>query len=434
LWSGRSREFLVGALRGKGFRTDPLNARYKEVLSAGKIRPLVIFDERVDLLAPLHKMIYHHLGEMDWLLKGPPTREKIESVCAGYEWFTSVDLVSATDNLPLDATEAILGALLAKSVRVPGGIRCLAVNSLRPIVRSGLPDADVEVTHGQMMGGYLSFPLLCLQSYLAARWATRNTKANFLVNGDDTLIASVDFVSAEAYPSGSVLNDLKTIRAKNAVEINSTVFLKSKGRWREVRHLRRGAALSDYKGMLHLAAACKWDVHWTDALVRSRIGQRWGFLPSQLELHPASYPAFQRQWGMGRSHTDLPDLSGEVPDFGLVRKPGQPAGDEKIALRQVLWTHGRPKGGKGPEPPTHGKLRRTFSYRNKRRFALSFGKLTYLCHLRGLSMAKRGEREETYSVPAVYVPIKEEKGRVIPSFDGDGLLCIPSQPREAGGW
>jgi len=423
LWSGRSSEFLAGTCAGR-LDWSPLQARYKEVLSAGKIRPLVIFDERVDLLAPLHKMIYGHLGGTGWLLKGPPTEEKIESVCAGFTWFTSVDLVSATDNLPLDATEAILGALLAKCSRVPGAVRLLAYNSLRPIIRSGLPEPDVEVTHGQMMGGYLSFPLLCLQSYLAARWATRNTEAKILVNGDDTLIASFAPVSAEEYPRGATLNDLKTIRAQNVAELNSTVFLRSKGRWREVRHLRRGAALSDYRGVLHLAAACKRDVAWTDAFIRSRIGQRWGFLPSQLDLHPASYPAFQRQHGMGRFHTDLPSLKPDVPDIGLVQRQGVAAEDEMIALRDLLWEKGRPTAEKAVEPPSPGKLRRTFLYRKGRRRPRSFGRLTYLVHLQGLSVEKRGVRQ-TYSVPAEYVAIKEERGLFIPSFDGDGCLRVP---------
>lgn len=425
LWMGRSTEFLVGALTGGGLDDRPLRARYKEVLSAGKVRPLVVFDERVDLLAPLHKMMYRHLSTMDWLLKGPPTEEKIESVCAGYSWFTSVDLVSATDNLPLDATEAILGALLAKCSRVPGRLRLLASNSLRPIITKGLPCADVEVTHGQMMGGYLSFPLLCIQSYLAARWAVRGKKAKILVNGDDTLIATGAPVLSSDYPSGFILNDTKTIRAENVAELNSTVFLRSKGRWREVRHLRRGAALSDYHGMLHLAAACRRDVAWTDALIRSRIGQRWGFLPSQLELHPASYPAFQRQWGMGRVHTSLPDLSPDVPDIGLIRKPGQPAEDEMIALRSHLWREGRPRGEKAPEPPSHGKLRRTYRYRTRWRQRGSFGQPSYLCSVGRASIAARGERKDSYSVPAEYEPIKEKKGLISPLLDGDGLLCIP---------
>jgi len=368
-------------------------------------------------------MIYHHLGGVDWLLKGPPTVEKIESVCVGHSWFTSVDLVSATDNLPLDATEAILGALLAKCSRVPGAVRLLAYNSLRPVIVSGLPDSDVEVTHGQMMGGYLSFPLLCLQSYLAARWATRGQKAGILVNGDDTLIASASPVSHQDYPSGMVLNRLKTISARNVAEVNSTVFLRSKGRWREVRHLRRGSALSDYRGMVHLAAACCRDVAWTDALIRPRIGQRWGFLPSQLGLHPASYPAFQRQWGMGRFHTDLPSLDRDVPDIGIVQRPGRPAGDETIALRDLLWEKGRPTGGEAPQPPSPGKLRRSYSYRKGPR-PLPSRRLSYLGHLRSLSVRVTGARE-TYSVPAEYSTIEEERGLFIPSFDGDGSLCVP---------
>jgi len=182
--------------------------------------------------------------------------------------------------------------------------------------------------------------------------------------------------------------------------------------------------MSDYRGVLHLAAACRRDVSWTDAFIRSRIGQRWGLLPSQLELHPASYPAFQRQWGMGRVHTSLPNLDPEVPDFGIVRRTGQPAEDEMIALRDLLWEKGRPKGGEALEPPSHGKLRRTFVYRTCWRQRGSFGQPSYLNEIKWASISKRGEREG-YSVPDAYIPMSEKKGLFSPSIDGDGLLCIP---------
>jgi len=257
-----------------------------------------------------------------------------------------------------------------------------------------------------MMGGYLSFPLLCLQSYLAARWATRDTKAKFLVNGDDTLIASTRAVADSDYPSGFRLNVEKTIRAQTVVEVNSTVFLRGKGKWREVHHLRRGGAFPDYRGMLHLAAAVRGRVEWTDAFIRSRIGQRWGFLPSQLGLHPASLPAFHRQFGMGRYHTDLPSLDAEVPDFGIARLPGSPDADEIDALSALLWERGRPTGDRVPEPPSHGKLRRTFGYREPVNWRGS--KLTYLSHLKSLTVPRK-DKVETYSVPADYVSKREDE-------------------------
>jgi hypothetical protein len=129
---------------------------------------------------------------------------------------------------------------------------------------------------------------------------------------------------------------------------------------------------------------------------------------------------------MGRFHTDLPDCSPESPDFGLIRKTGQPAGDETIALRNLLWAKGRPKGGRAPDPPSVGKIRRTYGYRTGRReCARGFGALTYSCHVRALSISVGGEEEREYSVPAEYVSRREERGLFIPSFDGDGALRIP---------
>jgi hypothetical protein len=172
--------------------------------------------------------------------------------------------------------------------------------------------------------------------------------------------------------------------------------------------------LPDYPGMLHLAAAVRSRCEWTDAFIRSRIGQRWGFLPSQLGLHPMSYSAFARRRCMGRSHTDLPSMAPELPSSGLERRVGVPTADERDALVALLWEKGRPVGGKRPEPPSQGKLRSTFSY--SRRPAWS--KLTYLCHLAFTRGAKR-EKRESYSVPAEYDAMKGE-------WDPEGVhVCAP---------
>jgi hypothetical protein len=407
-WKGRRRNFL-GSCLGGAFDTSPLRARYKEVPTAGKVRPLLIFDDRVDLLGPLHKMIYHHLERtQEWLLVGPPTEKKISSVCTG-KVNTSVDLVSATDNLSLPVTDAILSAILSGCAKVPGAVRLLALNSLYPVVDGGdepfCYDSDPrpQVLHGQMMGGYLSFPLLCLNSYLAARWAARtDPQARFLVNGDDTIISSCSAVPASAYPEGFRLNDTKTIRAEAVVEVNSTVFLLERGRWREIHHLRRGGALSDFAGVCHMALSVSKGAKWTDAFIRSRIGKGWGLMPSQLGLLAnGSYSAFVRDREMRKRRvcTDLPVR--RCGDSLLLQVLGEPDPDHINALIEHQWIHGREGGRKRDEfHPSRGEVRRSFTYVRSSKPAYS--KLTYRCHLRALRLSKGRERK-TYSVPDLYV-------------------------------
>jgi len=344
-----------------------LGARYKEVMSAGKLRPLVIFDESVELLGPLHKTIFSHIRRSDWLLCGPPTDERMTSTCVNAHQ-TSVDLVAATDGLNHDVAHVLLDVLFFTSVKIPRSLRALARASLSPLVE--MEDGGRQrVRHGQMMGSYLSFPLLCLQSYCAARWAARfDREARFLVNGDDCVISARRGVLAEEYPSGFRLNNAKTIRAENVVEVNSTVFLKRGGKWREVKHLRRGGAPSIYSGMMHMADAVSSRPCWVDAFVRSRIGRRWGFLPSQLGPAFRTYPSYCRERGLllRRHQTALPGLP-DTPQEGLRRIVGRdPTPMEAEALRDFLWEHGRRGALKRDVfEPTPGQIRRTYRYRSR---------------------------------------------------------------------
>jgi len=365
LWVGRRDEFLTAASTGAGV-APVLEARYKEVLSAGKVRPLLIYDENVDLLAPLHKLLYAHLRRQDWLLCGPPTEERMASVCVG-EYQTSVDLVAATDGLFHCVAEDILSEVFRTSTQVPSAIRHLAVASLSPIFRD---QAGVHrrVRHGQMMGAYLSFPLLCLQSYCAARWAAQfDPDARFLVNGDDCVISASRGITVQDYPSWMRLNSDKTIIARNVVEINSTAFLWRGRKWREVRHLRRGGALStDYQGMLHMASAVlKSGPAWVDAYQRARIGRRWGFLPSQ--LGHLTYAAHLRERQMakrGRAFTPLPSPEDSMDMSSLYRVTGRDATPAEVeALRSFFWANGRRGGLKRDAfSPSCGKVRRTYSH------------------------------------------------------------------------
>jgi hypothetical protein len=382
----------------------PFYARYKEVQSAGKKRPLLIFDENSELLAPLHKLLYKKLCQKDWLLCGPPTEDRIASVCCN-DYQTSVDLVNATDGLSHVVSKAILDSLFFTSVKIPRSVRSLAHLSLEPFFE-GSEGKVLRVRHGQMMGSYLSFPLLCLHSYLAARWAARfDEDARFLVNGDDCLISAKREVTVQDYPSGYRLNSDKTIRAKNVAELNSTVFLKSSGRWRVVRHLRRGGATVDYVGMMHMAQAVCVSPAFVDAYQRSRIGRRWGFLPSQ--LGHMTYPSYLREKGFRyRFSTPLPTERSE-PNERLLAFRGEPNAVEAEALRSFFWKYGRDGGMKRDVfNPSCGWVRRTYGYRAQPyKYRLSFV---------GWSMPKsrflRRKKLGMYFVPDDYISEEEERG------------------------
>lgn len=359
IWSGRREEFSRICLAETPIPYP--QGRYKEVLSAGKVRPLLIYDEWNDVLAPLHKMLYKHLSRnTEWLLVGPPTANKMASVCVK-RYQTSVDLVNATDNLSLRVTEVILDSMFFGTTKIPRSVRKLAYESLHPVVDGRI------VSHGQMMGSYLSFPLLCLHSYLAASWATRDcVDRRILVNGDDCVISSDLPVQAHQYPSGYCLNDQKTIRSENVVEVNSTAFLRKGKSWHEVKHLRRGGFITSYEGMLHAAAACRHSVVWTDAFVRSRIGRKWGFLPSQLGLTVKSRVAWRRETSMRKTRifSELPGLDQLAHNPQLEWIKGDPDPDEKEALLDFFWIWGRDGGRKRDVfSPSIGEVRRSYRYR-----------------------------------------------------------------------
>jgi len=406
-WRGRREEFLTKTTSEQDL-APVIEARYKEVTSTGKTRPLLIYDENVDLLGPLHTLMYSRLRGEKWLLCGPPTEKRISSVCVN-KYQTSVDLVSATDNLCHDVAQVILDCVFFTSVKIPRSLRLLAKASLSPVLRD-LRGQLRTVSHGQMMGSYLSFPLLCLQSYCAATWAARfDSSARFLVNGDDTVISASRPVVKQDYPLGFQLNDGKTIRAENVVEINSTAFLRGRGKWREVRHLRRGGAPTDFPGMMHMAKAVLISPGFVDAFQRCRIGRRWGFLPSQLGHR--TYPSYLREKGLGvrRTYTPLPESSSDdsFPEE-LVRITGRdPTPVEAESLRVAFWKYGR-KGGMKRDvfSPSCGKVRRSYSYR----VLPCKSQLSFVSWVGFKSRLLEVKRPDWFLVPASFRSEEEERG------------------------
>lgn len=342
--SNRS-EYLAATLRGRIPPQLPSAhvLRFKEVLSAGKPRPLGIPSLRYDLLGPLHKTVYQHLTRKKWLLRGKATEKRITSTCVN-EHQTSVDLVAATDGLSLVVAETILGALLAKSVEVPGTIIAEAMYSLRPTCRE---DGDLyEVSHGQMMGSYLSFPLLCLQSYCAARWACReDDTASFLVNGDDTLISSKLDDVLDRYPAGFRINRKKTKVSRNVAEINSTTFIRETKRgWKEIRSMRRGGGRAYLlEGVRHLATACvNAGPKWQSAFIRSGIVKGTFIDPVDLGLDRRIHDVWRSSVSVFKSgrKRELPKLE-QVIDDRLEAVEYEPSYTEQTAVRQLIFNDGR---------------------------------------------------------------------------------------------
>jgi len=191
-------EFLSRVLDGRGGVLCPsYRGKLMVAQSAGKPRPLSKFPAWSLVLKPLHKTIYGSLSGKSWLLRGPPSRDALWR--AGFKessgLLVSGDYASATDNLPIEVMEVALATMLESSSRVPANVRELALRACRPILFS--ESESFEVRKGQMMGSLLSFPFLCLQNYLAFRWAVSQSgirgRVPVLINGDDILFqTSVD--------------------------------------------------------------------------------------------------------------------------------------------------------------------------------------------------------------------------------------------------
>jgi hypothetical protein len=142
----------------------------------------------------------------------------------------SGDYKSATDNLPTEVAEAALDVILAHSSSVPESIKRYAKAILRPRMFSVDQRLEFVPSVGQMMGSLLSFPLLCLQNYLAFRWARMSCtrRLPLLINGDDIL-----FQSSEAFASrwmdvvasvGLEVERTKTSISESFGSLNSTLF------------------------------------------------------------------------------------------------------------------------------------------------------------------------------------------------------------------
>jgi hypothetical protein len=251
-------EYLSYVMGERDFDPVP-RARFSEVLSAGKVRPLTITSSNYEVLRPLHKTLYNFISRSPWLLRGSPTPESFGFLSEAGD-FVSVDFESATDNLSVNAAEAILGSALCRSLYIPPSVRSFALSSLRPTISYGydiscsgttfnLFECTSELSMGQMMGSLLSFPLLCLQTFFFYLWSAGYTNlsgkemrafAGCSVNGDDLVFKTTNpsLFFDSAAETCSVINRKKTGVNSRFFNINSTLFRFKSGRCRSLPFLR----------------------------------------------------------------------------------------------------------------------------------------------------------------------------------------------------
>jgi len=278
--------FLTTCLDGA---TRPLSSRsgLTVVQSAGKPRPLSKFSADALHLRPLHKAIYDKLSGEKWLCRGDFTTEVLQRAGFSYaagEVLTSGDYKSATDNLSIEVAEAILDELLKNTVSVPGSMKAYAMGILRPTLFNLQHGIDSFVPRrGQMMGSYLSFPLLCLQNRIAFLYAGESVGIDAsefpcLINGDDILFRSGPHFS-ELWMNTVGSLSLEVERSKTSVStdygsLNSTLCRRFGAFYRVVATVRMGMLrecesldslsrgfddfIAGLKGSLRFRAAMAW--------------------------------------------------------------------------------------------------------------------------------------------------------------------------------
>jgi len=214
------KAFIEGS-RGVGLseKTVPMM-----IWTGGKWRLVTKFSYERSFLTPVHRVMYNHLSKKNWLLRGEATPDRFEGFHRiDGEIFVSGDYESATDNLNIWATLCAVDEMRRTSRHIPRAVWDAAVGSLK----NRFPNGKMQ-QRGQLMGSLLSFPLLCLNNFLAFKWAIPR-KVPVKINGDDIVFRcrpeEADRWFKEIEKSGLVVSRGKTLVNKNLFSLNSAFFL-----------------------------------------------------------------------------------------------------------------------------------------------------------------------------------------------------------------
>nr|QOX06059.1 RNA-dependent RNA polymerase [Lentinula edodes magoulivirus virus 1] len=224
------------------------------VPDGNKLRTVTVSTKWQHLLAPLHHIIYDQLTSRkdSCVLRGDPTVNNMPNfLTKDGEFFVSGDYEASTDNLSSKHSEYILHCLRTRSEWVPQSIWDLAIASLTGEIFTVNKDMEIDrhgyQRTGQLMGNFLSFPLLCIANiatlYAAdvcqARWMLQSKLVK--INGDDIAYRSnrsfYEKWMAALPTSGFVINKIKTGLHRSVFTINSKIFRAGTKRVKQVWHL-----------------------------------------------------------------------------------------------------------------------------------------------------------------------------------------------------
>lgn len=284
--------------------------RYTVVRTAGKDRGVTVADGFHHVLGPLHRVLYDHISNERWLLRGEARGKKFRHFAQRKgEVFVSGDYESATDNLSLGVTMRILSRILSHCRDVPEGVRSFAMRSLlAEIEYRDLGGRVVNQQRGQLMGNFLSFPLLCLHNYLAFRWSVPRD-VPLKINGDDIVFrclpAEKERWERNVGAAGLTLSAGKTLVHGRVFSLNSAFFEGQSAGCREIPVLR-SSWLQSREGPPTGADFCRFVRNWNGE-ARRLLGALW------LSSHRAAI----QKTGRSVRHLGIPADNSQLHTAGL---------------------------------------------------------------------------------------------------------------------
>lgn len=231
-----------GTLGAKPWESEyekPGRIRSVVAKTKGKARVVTLQNSYVkQVLQPLHEGLYDSISRHDWLVRGELREEHLDPLVGDLkdgEYHISGDYSQATNLIDRRATLTVVEVLCESDHLTPEEKRVLfeSFSNLEHVSCHGTSN----FIRGQMMGSYLSFPILCILNramYLVAKnWYSRLTErkdearpARF--NGDDCAFNGTrefyDLWRCVTSFFGMVVNHEKTGLSRDVIELNSFTF------------------------------------------------------------------------------------------------------------------------------------------------------------------------------------------------------------------